>query len=147
MNKTIETLEWQDHSDSVSIPRGFFAYASAPPSIPEIVRAAVASINKNQAARITPWESLQVGGKYIISEICSAIDDSAFFCADITTINANVLFELGFAIARNKRIWLIRDDSYTDSKKEFDQLRMLTTVGYSPYVNVDQIITVSVSRQ
>lgn len=140
IDKTVEKLDWQAHPDDLSIPRGFFAYASAPPSIPEIVKAAVASINKIQVARITPWESLQIGGKYVISEICSAIDDSDFFCADVTTINANVLFELGFAIARNKRIWLIRDDSYSDSKKEFDQLRMLTTVGYSPYVNVDQII-------
>ncbi len=140
MPKEFDTLTWSSDASTFSIPKGFFAYAAAPPSIPEIINAAVDSINKNQTAHITTWEELQVGGKYIIGEICAAIDESDFFCADITTINANVLFELGFAIARDKRIWLIRDDSYTDAKKEFDQLRMLTTVGYSPYVNVDQII-------
>jgi hypothetical protein len=50
------------------------------------------------------------------------------------------MFELGFSIARDKRIWLIRDDSYVDSKMEFEQLRLLTTVGYRPYTNVEQII-------
>ena len=69
-----------------------------------------------------------------------AIDDSDFFCADITTLNANVMFELGFAIARDNRIWLIRDDSYVDSRKEFEQLRLLTTIGYKPYTNAEHII-------
>jgi hypothetical protein len=119
---------------------GFFAYASAPHSIPATINAAIESINKTQNATLFTWETLGIGGKYIIREICDAIDDCDFFCADITTINPNVMFELGFAIARDKRIWLIRDDSYVDSKAEFDQLRLLTTVGYRPYTNAEQII-------
>jgi hypothetical protein len=83
---------------------------------------------------------LQINGKYIISEICDAIDRANLFCADVTGVNANVMFELGYAIALNKRIWLIRDDSYTDVRKEFEQLLLLTTIGFSPYVNSTQII-------
>ncbi|MBL8216019.1 MAG: hypothetical protein JNK87_35175 [Bryobacterales bacterium] len=83
---------------------------------------------------------LKIGGKYIINEICRQIEHSDFFCADVTTINPNVMFELGFAIARNKRVWLIRDDTFEDSKKEFDQLKVLTTIGYSPYLNSEQVI-------
>lgn len=122
------------------LPTGFFAYASVPHSIPATIRAAIESINKTQQATLLTWEDLEIGGKYIVQEICNKIDDCDFFCADITTINPNVMFELGFAIARDKRIWLIRDDSYVDSKAEFDQLRLLTTVGYRPYTNVEQII-------
>lgn len=122
------------------IPSGFFAYASAPHSIPETIKTAIASINKTQNALLLSWESLGNGGKYIVREICDAIDDCDFFCADITTINPNVMFELGFAIARDKRIWLVRDNSYLDSKAEFEQLRLLTTVGYKTYTNAEQII-------
>ena len=50
------------------------------------------------------------------------------------------MFELGFAIARNKRIRLIRDDSYSDANKEFEQLRLLTTVGFPRYQNSEQVI-------
>ena len=121
-------------------PTGFFAYASVPPSIPATIKAAIESINKTQNATLISWETLGVSGKYIIQEICDKIDDCDFFCADITTINPNVMFELGFAISRDKRIWLVRDDSYVDSKSEFDQLRLLTTVGYRPYTNSEQII-------
>ncbi len=122
------------------IPSGFFAYASAPPSIPATIKTAIASINKTQNATLISWESLENGGKYIVPEICDAIDDCDFFCADITTINPNVMFELGFAIARDKRIWLVRDNSYLDSKAEFEQLRLLTTVGYKTYTNAEQIV-------
>jgi hypothetical protein len=119
---------------------GFFAYASAPNSIPATIRIAIETINKTQKTKVMTWEELDIGGRYIIRQICDAIDDADFFCADITTINANVMFELGFAIARDKRIWLVRDESYLDSKDEFAQLRLLTTVGYRPYTNADQII-------
>jgi hypothetical protein len=121
-------------------PKGFFAYAGVPHSIPATINAAIESINKTQVTVLVSWETLKIGGKFIIREICDTIDDCDFFCADITTINPNVMFELGFAIARDKRIWLMRDDSYVDSKAEFEQLRLLTTVGYRSYTNAEQII-------
>ena len=121
-------------------PLGFFAYSSAPRSIPDTIAAAIQGINRSQAAAIRSWEDLRVSGKFIISEICDAIDECDFFCADVTGINPNVMFELGYAIATGKRIWLIRDDSYAETKKEFEQLRLLTTVGFSKYLNSEQII-------
>lgn len=126
--------------NSTKQPSGFFAYASAPHSIPATIKAAIETINKSQQAQLVTWEALSIGGRYIIQQVCDAIDDCDFFCADITTINPNVMYEVGFAIARDKRIWLIRDDSYVDSKTDFDQLRLLTTVGYRAYTNAEQII-------
>jgi hypothetical protein len=115
------------------LPTGFFAYASTPPSIPTTISAAIESINRSNQATIQSWEELKVNGKWIIGEICEAIEGRDFFCADVSGINPNVMFEIGFAIAINKRIWLVRDDSYAESKKEFDQLRLLTTIGFSRY--------------
>ncbi len=139
--------DWSTVNGNSTKPQGFFAYSSTPPSIPETIKAAVQAINRTNNAEILPWEALQNSGKVIIGEICEAIDHAQFFCADVTTINANVLFEIGFAIARNKRIWLVRDDSYADSRKDFDQLRMLTTVGYSPYQNSEHIIKAFFAEQ
>jgi hypothetical protein len=123
-----------------NVRSGFFAYGSSPFSIPTTIREAIEQINKTHHTILTSWESLEVGGRYIVRTVCDAIDDADFFCADITTINPNVMFELGFAIGRDKRIWLVRDDSYVDAKAEFEQLRLLTTVGYRPYTNSDQIV-------
>ena len=71
---------------SAQHPTGFFAYAGTPHSIPATIKAAIESINKSQNATLTSWEALEIGGKYIIREICDKIDDCDFFCADITTM-------------------------------------------------------------
>jgi hypothetical protein len=45
------------------------------------------------------------------------------------------MFELGYAISQNKRIWLLLDTLIVESTKRFEQLRILTTVGYARYCN------------
>lgn len=50
------------------------------------------------------------------------------------------MFELGYAIARNKRIWLVLDTSFERHLKMFEQMRVLTTVGYAPCSNSGDII-------
>lgn len=46
------------------------------------------------------WETLPVGGRLIIGQVLAAIEDSDVCVFDITTLNQNVLFELGYALTR-----------------------------------------------
>lgn len=92
------------------------------------------------SARITPWERMNISGKLLVQEICRQIDQADFFCADLTGINPNVLFELGYAIGRNKRIWLVLDSSLNTAVRDFNDLRVLTTVGHSKYHNSSDIV-------
>ena len=123
------------NSMTPSLPKGFFAYPSTPKTISETIRAAVANLNKSNIVHIKVWEDCRVGGKVIVDEICKEIVQADLFCADLTHLNANVMFELGYAIAKNKRIWLLLDTSIVEVGKRFDQLRILTTVGYTSYCN------------
>ena len=123
-----------------TIPKAFFAYPSSVQNSKESIHHAVPKLNKNGLVSIKLWEACSPGGNFIINTICHAIDEAELFFADLTGLNPNVMFELGYAIAHNKRIWLIFDDSYTDAKKMFNQLRILTTVGYVQYYNSDDII-------
>jgi hypothetical protein len=118
----------------------FVAYPSIPASIPETIKGAVEEINKNEECHIKTWEDCAISGKFIIDVICREIDESDLFIADLTKLNPNVLFELGYAIGKQKRVWLIFDPSFEESKKLFDQLRILTTVGYAAYSNTYTII-------
>ncbi len=120
--------------------KGFFAYPSDPPSVGESIATAAQEINSGKLVELKTWEQCRVGGKVIIQEICKEIEQADLFCADLTGMNPNVMFELGFAIAQNKRIWLILDTSFSALKRQFDQLRVLTTVGYATYHNSLQII-------
>ena len=58
-----------------------------------------------------PWEKLSDTGGIIFCKICSQLLESRSIIADITYVNQNVLFELGFAIANNKIPVLIREES------------------------------------
>ncbi|MFZ0821582.1 MAG: hypothetical protein WAM91_16075 [Candidatus Acidiferrales bacterium] len=121
------------------LPKAFVAYPSTP-GIAEVFRAAIKEINKSKSIVLTSWEDSKVDGKVIISVILENIQNNDLFCSDLTEINANVLFELGYAIARNRRTWLMLDSSIHNAKKDFDELGLLTTVGYTTYTNSDQIV-------
>lgn len=123
------------------IPKAFFAYPSSHPTLGEPIRNAVCELNAGEEVKIQTWEECKTGGKFIIDTIREAIDEAELFFADLTGCNANVMFELGYAIARDKRIWLIIDMSYPKVKKMFDELKVLSTVGYTSCSNSKNIVS------
>lgn len=121
------------------LPTAFVAYPSTP-HIAEVFRNAIKEINKSNNVVLKSWEDSKVDGKVIISVILDNIRKSDLFCADLTEINPNVLFELGYAIARSRRTWLLLDNSIQNAKKDFEELGLLTTVAYATYSNSDQLV-------
>jgi hypothetical protein len=112
---------------------GFYAYPARPESIGETVQAAIGLSAKTQPeVRIRPWTKLNVSGRLIIDPITEAIDDADVFLCDVTYPNFNVMFELGYAVGRFKRIWLSLNRTIKDSEANFAQLnRTLIPVGYT----------------
>jgi len=120
---------------------GFFAYGSNVSSSGDSIEPAIKIINEEENdIKILSWKDLRVSGAPIISQIINAIDSSDFFCADLTGMNDNVLFELGYAVAKNKPIYLINDTSHEESSRRFKELGLLSTIGYYSYSNTNQII-------
>ena len=124
-----------------TIPKAFFAYPSSGRTLRESIQEAVYKLNAASGVNIKTWEECSIGGKFVINAICDAIDEAELFFADLTGLNANVMFELGYVIARDKRIWLIFDTTYTEDKKMFNQLKVLTTVGYVSCCNSQDIVS------
>jgi hypothetical protein len=122
--------------------KGFFAYSSSPEYCGEFIEEAIVNINKSFIGilELKSWIFLKISGRMIISEILKEIDDCDFFCADLTGMNDNVLFELGYAISVKKPIWIIFDKSHIDSNKRFQELNFFTTIGYSDYTNSSNIV-------
>lgn len=121
------------------LPTCFFAYPSQPPLLAETIENGIKQINEGNVVVLESWKSASVSGKFVIQEICKRIDGHDFFACDITCLNPNVLFELGYAIARDKRIWITRDTSVDESNKNYKRLELLTTVGYAPYTNAQSL--------
>ena len=128
-------------SSSQEAIEGFVAYPSMPISIGEILEAVIKEINKSSTVRLVSWKQMCISGVPIISEICDQIDRNPLFIADITNHNPNVLFELGYAIARKKRVWLLHDSSTDSARDRFVQVNLLQPIGHTKYTNAHQIIT------
>jgi hypothetical protein len=122
------------------IAKGFFAYPNDI-RISETIGSFTQKINQTSLVNIKTWEQMKIGGKILVAEICKEIDTCDFFCADITKLNPNVLFEIGYAIARKKRIWLIKDSSFTSDHADFVNFKILTNLGYREYINSNDINT------
>jgi hypothetical protein len=121
------------------LPKGFVAFPSTPDTCAESLAAAARSINDSGGAILKLWTECAIGGVFIIDEVCEQITNADFLIADITGLNPNVLFELGYAIAKRKRVWLVADDSFSHQKSRFERLGLLTTVGYKAYTNSQQL--------
>lgn len=132
-------------------PLGFFAYASRPASLSETIRKGIELVNETGAVHIQGWQTaLHPTGQFLIDDICEHINKSQIFGCDLTTLNPNVLFELGYAIVKRKRIWIVLDSSRDDAVKNYDALPLTTTVGHSRYLNAtefkDQFIKENVAE-
>jgi len=122
------------------VPHGFFAYPSSPRGAGDAIRAATEQLNKSGLVHITMWEELRIGGKIVIDEITKGIDSSQLVLADMTGMNANVMFELGYAIATRKRVWLVLDVTYAGAKRAFEQFKLLSTIGYRSSTNSHELV-------
>lgn len=123
----------------VGLSRGFFAYPSTPRGINEIVTDAAERINAESIARVVIWPNLRIGGKLIWPTIEKEIDGCDFFVADLTNLNHNVIFELGYAIARQKRIWCVVNGHAGDPRLTTTRSPVLRHIGYRTYNNSQEL--------
>ena len=121
--------------------RVFFAYPSKPPQIAESISLAVNSLKKAEPEwDWQTWTDMSVSGQLIFCEICKRIRSSHAVVADITTLNFNLMFEIGFAISLGVPIILIRDTTYAVDSEHFKRLGLLDTVGYIDFRNSQDLV-------
>src|SRR6266511_293649 len=120
----------------------FFAYSSYPLSLSETIERSIGRINQTGEGIVVVhgWKDLRISGKVIITEVCEAINKYPVFVCDLTNLNPNVLFELGYAIARNRRIWITLDTSYEESIQNYNRFSLLRNVGYAGYQNSEHLV-------
>ena len=108
----------------------FVAYASGNNYHGKIIEEA--SKAASTAARtITPWSQQDTSGSPIARSVEGWIDAADAFVADISVVNSNVTYELGYAIGLGKPIRLIRSSHV--SFNEVKSVGLLDTLGHDPY--------------
>ncbi|MED2492295.1 hypothetical protein P4120_30630 [Bacillus thuringiensis] len=119
--------------------KAFYAYSSGRDDLLEDIREGVKLINDSQNIKISTWEDLTIGGKYIIKGILDAIEKCDLFICDLTYLNFNVLYELGYAISRQKKIWITLNTTHENASTNYKSLSMISTIGFSGYENSQQL--------
>lgn len=121
-------------------PNGLFAYPSNPAAVGEVIKAALGQIETS----ISSWEENDIAGRFLLSPILTKIENGNCLFADITYLNFNVVFEIGYAIGRNKRVFLLRNSSLTGTESLGKEIGIFDTLGYKNYTNsveLSRIIT------
>jgi len=104
----------------------FYAYPSHPSSLGETIQAGVKILERSpglqrHGLRFRLWPDVAAGGTRLLANITDAIDRAPIFACDVTYLNANVAFEIGYAIGRFKRLWLSLDASIDRAPQTYKQ--------------------------
>ena len=115
---------------------GLFLYPSEPEILASTVEQSVRTLNSMSGGKVwRSWKQLDIPGQIIFCEICKALRFAETVVADVTTLNFNLMFEIGYAIGLGLPVIPIRDTSYVRDTRVFDELGLLDTLGYIDYAN------------
>ena len=120
--------------------RGVLLYPSEPPAIAyTIEQAALALAAHDSKNDWYTWRDFRTTGQVVFCAICKSMRHTTTVVADVTTLNLNLLFEIGFALGLDLPVVPIRDTSYIRDKEVFERLGLLDTLGYLDFQNSDQL--------
>lgn len=118
----------------------FFAYPSGNSAQEEIIDRTVRNVNHDTKLSLQTWRRLRGNSSRIITEILEEIARRDILIGDITGLNPNVLFELGFAFALRKSILLcIQGHSSTDKDRDLKELEMLSSLRITSFQNSEDL--------
>lgn len=118
---------------------GFFAYASRPYPLTQVIREAIEKANKTGGCRYTGWEENDISGRPLTAPIFEGLNSANVLVADITTINFNVTFEIGYAIGIGRRVFLTKSAEYETNNELINRIGIFDTLGYETYASAQDL--------
>lgn len=113
---------------------GLVAYPAKPALLGDTIQHALHALNHEEATRgLESWEELDLPGRFIGTEVMRKITEGKIFFADVTEVNFNVTFEVGFAIGCRKRAILLRNETLESDTDIVRQIGIFDTLGYTNY--------------
>lgn len=114
----------------------FVAYASNPPIIGGVIEKACTIANRfSSNLEYKTWKQNDIVGLDLVQPIIDAIEAAEYVVADISTLNNNVVYEIGYAIGSKKRTKIIRSESAATGHDELNRIGIFDTLGYESYTS------------
>jgi hypothetical protein len=116
--------------------RAFYAYPSSLADVTQVIHSAKSILSTTRRdLELQLWEENDVSGRPLTDPIFEGIAKADIFIADITAMNFNVTFEIGYAIGLGKRIYLTRDDNIPRDRALADRIGIFDTLGFETYTD------------
>lgn len=116
-----------------TVSSAFFAYSSAPQIIGDTIENAISNLRvRKPRLSCTSWRDLDIAGREISAEVLEGIEGQDALVADISVANCNVFFEIGFAIAKRKPVFLIRNRSLPEAP-QIREAGIVDSIGHQSY--------------
>lgn len=121
----------------------FFAYPSAPAQVGEAVEQGIQNLKeKSGIESVRSWRELDIAGRFIADQVLNKIDNARVFAADVTQLNFNVTYEVGYALGKGKRVLLTRHEGLQSRSPFIKDVGIFDTLGWLSYQNSDELETV-----
>lgn len=120
--------------------RAFFAFASTPEGLTELIEGAISKYGERSGEfDIKPWTDLKVSGALIWEKVLSEIDRRPYFLADISALNPNVTYEMGYAIGRRRKLRFVLNEDLKD-ENERSNIGIFDVLGYQAYRTQEDLL-------
>lgn len=114
--------------------QAFFAYPSSEGDAVRAVRDAKARLALSRRDLVVQlWEENDISGRPLTDPIFDNIATADMLFADITVMNFNVTFEIGYALGLGKRVHLVRDQNIGRQTGLITRIGIFDTLGFESY--------------
>jgi hypothetical protein len=117
---------------------GLFLFASEPKPIAATIEAAREELQAGGGSWRS-WTDFDIAGQLIFCEICKGIRGANEIFADVTTLNLNLMFEIGFCLGLGIPVKPIRDSTIAVDARLFAEIGVLETLGYIDFQNAHDL--------
>lgn len=121
--------------------RAFFVYSSHELSQGATIERAIHSINNSKSDIIAEsWSKAEKSSTKLIANILEHIDRCDILAANLTGLNSNVLFEVGYALGKGKRLCLFtQGHSEEEFRSDLSKLDILAGFEILKFENASQV--------
>ena len=124
----------------------FLAFPNDPPELKACITRGIKNANsKSDQFTFRGWPENDVAGRPLSGPILSGIEKAPFIFADVTFLNFNVTYEIGFAIGAKKRAYLIRNEALRGDNIAA-KVGVFDTLGYEKYEDSESLAALMTSE-
>ena len=115
----------------------FVAFPTQPAEIGHCINSIVHKLEGRLS--LSPWEQNDIAGRPLVAPIFEGISQKDILIADITSLNFNVTYEIGYSIGVGKRAYLIKHLNIEEESDQVSRVGIFDTLGYESYRDSNQL--------